>query len=70
MSTKEKILSVVQTLPDDVSIDEAIGKLYLLHKVEIGIEQAEKGEVCDHDEFMKQLLDEWRYCLSSTAPGF
>jgi len=30
MNTKEKILSVIQGLADDVSIDEAIERLYLL----------------------------------------
>ncbi len=60
MSTKEKILTVIQSLPDEVSIDEAIDRLYLLSKVERGLEQADAGEVTGHEEFMKELLDEDR----------
>ena len=58
MTTKEKILSVVNSLADDVSIAEAIDRLYLLHKVEIGIQQAHSADVAEHGEFMKQLDDE------------
>ncbi len=58
MTTKEKILSVVNSLDDDVSIAEAIDRLYLLHKVEIGIQQADSADVTEHREFMKQLDDE------------
>lgn len=58
MTTKEKILSVIRSLDDDVSIDQAIDRLYLLRKVEIGIRQADAGDVVDHDEFMKELEDD------------
>ena len=60
MTTKEKILSVVNSLDDNVSIAEAIDRLYLLHKVEIGVQQADSGDVTEHREFMKQLDDEQR----------
>ena len=52
MTNKEKILSVIQSLDDDASIDEAIERLYLLQKVEIGIRQADEGDVMDHDGFL------------------
>jgi predicted transcriptional regulator len=58
MTAKEKILSVIHSLDDDVSIDQAIDRLYLLRKIEIGIQQADAGDVIDHDEFMKQLEDD------------
>ncbi len=54
MKTKDKILSVIKSLPEDISIDEAIDRLYLLWKIEQGLQQADRGEVVDHDEFMKQ----------------
>jgi hypothetical protein len=58
MTTKEKIISVLAGLNDDVSIEQAIERLYLLRKVEIGLEQVNAGDVLDHDEFMKQLENE------------
>ncbi len=58
MSSKDKILSVIQTLPDDVSVDEAIDRLYLLSKIERGIREADVGDVVDHDAVMNELLDD------------
>jgi hypothetical protein len=51
--------SVIQTLDDDTSIEHAIDRLYLLHKVEIGLQQVKAGDdLVEHDEFMRQLEDE------------
>jgi len=58
MTTKEKILGVIESLDDDVSIEQAIDRLYLLYKIEIGLRQADSGEGMEHDEFMKQLENE------------
>ena len=58
MTTKEKILAAVETLPDDVSYDEAIERIQFVRKVEEGLAQAERGEGIEHEEFMRQLLAE------------
>ena len=55
MTIKQKILSVIESLDENVSIDEAIYRLYLLQKVEIGRQQIAEGQFVEHDEFMKQL---------------
>jgi hypothetical protein len=57
MTTKEKILTVIKSLDDDVSIEQAIDRLYLLRKIEIGVQQADADQGIEHDEFMKQLED-------------
>ncbi|MEX2287690.1 MAG: hypothetical protein WD648_11415 [Planctomycetaceae bacterium] len=64
MNTKEKILSVIHGLADDVSIDEAIERLHLLQKIEAGLKDADEGRVMDHDEFMRELEEEDRNYLS------
>ena len=56
MTGKEKILAAVQTMPEDVSIDDAIDRLWLLRKIEIGLAQADRGEGIEHDELMQELL--------------
>jgi hypothetical protein len=58
MTIKEKMLTVIQSLDDDASIDQAIDRLYLLRKIEIGLQQADAKEVLDSDDFFKQLEDE------------
>ncbi|QDV11945.1 hypothetical protein CA51_18210 [Rosistilla oblonga] len=55
MSSKEKAISLIQNLDDDVSIDDVIDRLYLLRKIELGIVQADTGDVMEHDAFMDEL---------------
>ena len=55
MTTKDKAISVIQSLDDDVTLDDVIDRLYLLRKIELGISQADAGDVVEHDEFMDEL---------------
>ena len=48
--TKKKILKVVEQLPDDATIEEAIERLYFLAKVEKGIREADAGLTVSHEE--------------------
>ncbi len=58
MTTKQKILRMVERLPDDVSYDRVIYHLHVMKGIEIGLQQAARGEGIDHDEFFDQLLAE------------
>lgn len=58
MTVKARMLKVIEQMPDDASVDQAIERLYLLRKIEIGLQQAEAGDVIDHDEFLKQISDD------------
>ena len=55
MTTKEKVLSVINLLDEDAGLDEVIDRLYLLRKIELGIAQADASDVIEHDEFMAEL---------------
>jgi hypothetical protein len=55
MTNKEKAIGLIQSLDDDVSLDDVIDRLYLLRKVEMAENQADRDEVTEHDEFMSQL---------------
>ena len=55
MTTKEKAISVINSLDDDVTLDDVIDRLYLLRKIELGVAQVDAGDVLDHDAFMDQL---------------
>lgn len=55
MTNKEKAIGVIQSLHDDVSLDDVIDRLYLLRKIEIAERQADNDKVIEHDEFMRQL---------------
>ena len=43
MTSKEKVIAVLNSLDDDVSLDDVIDRLYLLRKIELTIAQADAG---------------------------
>jgi hypothetical protein len=58
MTTKEKAISLIQSLGDDISLDDVIERLYLLRKIELGIAQADAEDVLEHETFMQELETE------------
>ncbi len=55
---KEVIVNAVQSLPEDASFEEGMERLYLLSKVERGLQQADEGQTISHEE-VKKRLDKW-----------
>ena len=55
MSTKDTMLKVIQDLPDDATIADAVEMLYLLDKIERGIAQADAGQKVSHEEARRRL---------------
>ena len=55
MTTKEKVISVLDALEDEVALEVVIDRLYLLRKIELGIAQADAGEAIEHEKFMDEL---------------
>jgi hypothetical protein len=55
VTTREQLLEVLRRLPDDLSIDRLIAELHLLESIRVGLQQADAGDVIDHDEFKRQL---------------
>jgi hypothetical protein len=55
MTTREKVLSVIDSLDENATLDEVIDRLYLLRKIELGIAQADADDVIEHDQFMAEL---------------
>lgn len=55
MTSKQTAISVINSLSDDVTLDEVIDRLYLVRKIELGISQADNGDVIEHEEFMAAL---------------
>jgi hypothetical protein len=58
LMTKKKILDVIQRMPEDGTIDDAIQRLELLKAVAQGMKDCEEGRVHDHDEVFAELLNE------------
>lgn len=57
MTTKELVLRTLEFLPDDASIDDVIERLYLLRKIEIGLRQADAGNLIEHEVVKNTFRD-------------
>jgi hypothetical protein len=58
MLTREKLIETIRQLPPTFSLDEVIDKIYLLEKIENGIQQSQKGHVIP-DEKLDEKLPKW-----------
>ncbi len=58
MLTKEKIHNTINSLPDNLTIDQVIEEMILLDKIEQGISDANEGRVFTTDE-VKDKLNKW-----------
>lgn len=56
--TKDKLIEVINKLPNKFSIDDLLEEILLIQKIENGLEQSEGGNVIP-DEKLDQELPEW-----------
>lgn len=50
MTAKERIVRLVENIPDGASREEVLYRLRLFHNVELGLRDVEEGKFVDHDE--------------------
>ena len=55
MPTKEQMLKVIQELPANATVEDAMEQLYLLDKIERGIAQAEAGQTVSQEEARRRM---------------
>ena len=48
--TKEDIVRAVSELPDDATLGDALERLFVLHKIQQGLKEAQSGETMAHEE--------------------
>jgi predicted transcriptional regulator len=58
---KQQILKAVEELPDNAGVEDALDRLYLLYKVERGLQQADSGELINQKE-VRQRVSKWLKC--------
>jgi predicted transcriptional regulator len=54
-TVKQKILQVVERLPDTTTLEDAIEQLCFLAKVEESLRQSNAGETVPHAEAVRQI---------------
>ena len=53
--TRDRMVEVIRELPAHSTVDDAIERLVLLAKIEIGLAQLDRGEGIFHDEAKRRL---------------
>ena len=55
-SVKERVIEAVRELPDDATVEDAMERLYVLAKIQKGLEQAEAGQTVTHEEAKRRIF--------------
>lgn len=55
---KKSVMGIVESMPDDATLDDLVPELYLQMNVEEGIRQLDAGEGIPHDE-VKRRFSKW-----------
>jgi predicted transcriptional regulator len=54
-TAKQRALDAIERLPENVSFEEVMERLYFLSKVERGLEQEAAGQSVSHEEAKRRL---------------
>jgi len=58
MTTKQKVIKAVRSLPENASYEDAMERLLFLAKIEKGLRQADAGQTVAHQK-IKQKMKRW-----------
>ena len=54
-TVKEKVISAIEQLPNNVTFEDVMEHIYFLQKIEIGLQQVAESETVSHAEAVKQM---------------
>jgi predicted transcriptional regulator len=55
MSTKDSVRALLDRLPDDCSLEDVLYHLYVVQQVELGLAEADAGNVIPHEQVVQEL---------------
>ena len=58
MTTKQKVVKAVQTLPANATYEDAMERLLVLAKIDRGLKQLDAGKTISHEK-MKLKMRKW-----------
>ena len=56
-NVKGRVIEAVRELPDDATVEDAMERLYVLAKIQKGIDQAEAGQTVSHEEAKRRIFE-------------
>ena len=57
---KETILKTIDSLPENIDLNDLFEKLIIQEKIEKGLESIEKGETVSHEKVEEYFKNKWR----------
>ena len=57
-ATKEKVMQIIQQLPDDVTVDDIFSELYFKIQVDSGLKELDDGKGIPHQK-VKERMSKW-----------
>lgn len=58
MITKDKVIELVEHMPETFSVDDLVERILILEKIEKAQKEIENGEGMDWEDFKKEM-DKW-----------
>lgn len=52
---KEQVLQLVQSLPEDITLDDVMAELYFKMQVDAGLKELDEGKGVPHEEVEKRM---------------
>lgn len=52
---KQQVIQMIQSLPDDVTIDDIMAELYFKLQVDAGLQELDEGKGIPHEEIEKRM---------------
>ena len=59
MQTKDAVRALLDRLPDDCSLEDVLYHLYVVQQVELGLAEADAGQVIPHETVVQELERKW-----------
>ena len=60
MQAKETVRSLLESLPDDCSLDDVLYHLYVIQMVERGMADADAGRLIPHEAVAEEMRLKWQ----------
>lgn len=52
---REQVIKIIQNLPEDVTLDDIMAKLYFKLQVDAGLRELDEGKGISHEEVEKRM---------------
>ncbi|MCF6094750.1 hypothetical protein L1765_12340 [Microaerobacter geothermalis] len=56
MSVKNEVIKIIQEMPDNVTMEDILYKLYVRARIEEGIKELDEGKGIPHEEAMERIF--------------